>query len=200
MNRQPFYILLLKGTGYILLGNVLCFFMTMALTMFTGRSDNPGFVILMNVIAMLCAAAIFHMLIFTVGWKDGVRERSLVKNHRVDGPLPHRWIFLGLIMFAIAAAPTVILLLNKLFFPQEDTFFIYRFISGSAYPFIQTFVPMPEITTDAWVHTDLRQIDNMSPLFPALMLLFYAVIPVMTQLGWYIGYTDRFNKDNIMYK
>lgn len=200
MKRQPFYLLLLKGVGYIVLGNLLCFFMTMALTMFTSKSDNLGFVIMMNIIAMLCSLAIFHMLMFTVAWKDGARERSLVKNHRVDAPLPRRWIFLGLIMFVTAAAPTVVLLLNKLFFPEADTFYVYRFISGSAYPFIQTFVPMPELADKAWVQTDYRQIDDMSPLFPALMLLFYAVIPVMTQLGWYVGYTDKFNKDNIMYK
>ena len=187
MKRQPFYILLLKGIGYIVLGNVLCLFMTMAVTMFTSKSDNPGLVILLNIVAMLCSLAIFHMLMFTVGWQDGARERSLVRNHRVDAPLPRRWIYLGLIMFAIAAAPTVVLLLNKLFFPEADTFYVYRFISGSAYPFIQTFVPMPDLATDAWVQTDFRQIDIMSPLFPALMLLYYAIIPVMTQLGWYIG-------------
>ena len=200
MKRQPFYILLLTGIGYIVLGNVLCLFMTMAVTMFTSKSDNPGLVILLNIVAMLCSLAIFHMLMFTVGWQDGARERSLVRNHRVDAPLPRRWIFLGLIMFAIAAAPTVVLLLNKLFFPEADTFYVYRFISGSAYPFIQTFVPMPDLATDAWVQTDFRQIDIMSPLFPALMLLYYAIIPVMTQLGWYIGYTDKFNKDSIVYK
>ena len=152
MKRQPFYILLLKGIGYIVLGNALCFFMTMALTMFTSKSDNPGFVILMDIIAILCSLAIFHMLMFTVAWKDGARERSLVKNHRVDAPLPHRWLILGIIMFLIAALPTIVLLLNKLFFPQADTFYIYRFVSGSAYPFIQTFVPMPELETKAWVH------------------------------------------------
>ncbi len=200
MKRQPFYILLLKGIGYIVLGNFLCFFMTMALTMFTSKSDNPGFVILMNIIAMICSALIFHMLVFTVAWKDGTRERSLVKNKRVDGPLPHRWIFLGVILFLIAAAPTIVLLLNKLFFPEADTFYVYRFISGSAYPFIQTFVPMPELADKAWVETTYRQIDDMSPLFPALMMIFYAIIPAVTQLGWYVGYNDKFNKDNIMYK
>ena len=200
MKRQPFYILLLKGIGYIVLGNFLCFFMTMALTMFTSKSDNPGFVILMNIIAMICSALIFHMLVFTVAWKDGTRERSLVKNKRVDGHLPRRWIFLGVILFLIAAAPTIVLLLNKLFFPEADTFYVYRFISGSAYPFIQTFVPMPELADKAWVETTYRQIDDMSPLFPALMLIFYAIIPAVTQLGWYVGYNDKFNKDNIMYK
>ena len=40
MKRQPFYILLLKGIGYIVLGNVLCFFMTMALTMFISKGST----------------------------------------------------------------------------------------------------------------------------------------------------------------
>lgn len=200
MTRQPFYFLLLKGIGYIVLGNVLCLFMTMALAMFTSGSDNTGLVILLDIVAMICAAAIFHMLVFTVAWKDGSRERSLVKNRRVDAPLPHRWIWLGLIMFVVAAAPTILLLLNKLFFPEIDTFYFYPLISGSAYPFVQTFVPMPEIETEAWVQTSYRRIDSMSPLFPALMLIFYAVIPVMTQLGWYVGYNDKFTKDSVVYK
>lgn len=193
MKRQPFYILLLKGIGYIVLGNVLCLFMTMALSMF-------GSNIVFNVLAMICGTLIFHMLVFTVAWKDGARERSLVKNHRVDSPLKYRWIILGIIMFVIAAAPTVVLLLNKLFFPESDTLYIYRFISGSAYPFIQTFIPQPDLETKAWIPTDYRQIDSMSPVFPALMLIFYAIIPAVTQFGWYVGFTDKFNKDNIVYK
>lgn len=197
MKRQPFYILLLKGIGYIVLGNVLCLFMTMAMTMF---STMLGGDIVFNVLAMICGTLIFHMLIFTVAWKDGARERSLIKNHRVDSPLKYRWIILGILMFVIAAAPTVVLLLNKLFFPEGDTLFIYRFVSGSAYPFIQTFIPQPDLETKAWIHTDYRQIDGMSPLFPALMLIFYAIIPAVTQFGWYVGFTDKFNTDKIVYK
>lgn len=193
MKRQPFYILLLKGIGYIILGNILCMFMTMALSMFGGN-------IVFNILSIFCGTLIFYMLIFTVAWKDGARERSLVKNHRVDAPLKYRWIYLGVIMYVIAALPTLVLLLNKLFFPEQDTLFEYRFISGSAYPFIQTFIPQPDISTMAWEHTDYRQIDSMPALFPALMLVYYAVIPAVTQFGWYVGFNDKFNKENIMYK
>ena len=193
MTRQPFYILLLKGIGYITLGNVLCLFMTMALSMFGGN-------IIFNIIAMICGTLIFHMLVFAVAWKDGVRERNLVKYHRVDSPLKYRWLILGFILFAIAASPTELLLLNKLFFPDNDTLYFYRFISGSAFPFIQTFIPKPDLDSPAWIPTEYRQIDSMPVLFPALMLIFYAVIPVMTQLGWYIGYYDKFNSDKIIYK
>lgn len=191
---------MLKGFGYIVLANALCLFVTMALSIFSSKLDQFGANILFNIITIICCTLIFFMLVFTVAWKDGCRERSLVKNHRVDAPLKHRWIFLGLLMFAFAALPTVVLLLNKLFFPQEDTFFMYRFISGSAYPFILSFVPSPDLDTKAWIPTDYRQLDSMSALFPALMLLYYAVIPVVTQLGWHFGYTDKFNSEKLMYK
>lgn len=191
---------MLKGFGYIILGNFLCLFMTMALTMFSTSLNFYGAEVIFNILAMLCGTLVFYMLVFTVAWKDGDRERNLLKNHRIEAPLPHRWIWLGLIMFVFAAIPTLVLLLNKLFFPQADTFFLYRFISGSAYPFIQTFVPMPELSSVAWAATDFRQIDIMSPLFPALMLVYYALIPVVTQLGWYTGFTDKLNADKIIYK
>lgn len=32
------------------------------------------------------------------------------------------------------------------------------------------------------------------------MLVYYAVIPAVTQFGWYVGFNDKFNKENIMYK
>lgn len=197
MTRQPFYILLLKGIGYITLGNVLCLFMTMALTIFTVQI---GAELIFNIIAMICGTLIFYMLVFTVAWKDGVRERNLIKFRRVESPLKYRWIILGIILFVIAASPTILLLLNKLFFPESDTLYIYRFISGSAYPFIQTFIPHPKLETVAWMPTNYRQIDEMSALFPALMLVYYALIPVATQLGWYFGYYDKFNAEKIMYK
>ena len=197
MKRQPFYILLLKGIGYIVLGNILCLFMTMALTMLTNMAGGE---ILFNILAMICGTLIFYMLVFTVGWKDGSHERKLVKNHRVDAPLKYRWILLGIILYVIAAMPSLILLLNKLVFPEEDTLLLYRLISGSAYPFIQTFIPQPELATKAWEPTSYRQIDSMPALFPALMLAYYALIPVITQLGWYIGYTDKWNTDKLMYK
>ncbi len=192
MQRRPFHILLLKGIGYIILGNVMCLIMTMALAMF-------GLNLFMNILSILCCSAVFYMLVFTVAWKDGCDERSLLKHGRVDKPLRYRWIFIGLLMFLFASIPTIILLLNKLFFPEEDTLFLYRFLSSSAYPFVNTFVPMVEANIDDW-HTSLRQFDNMSVWFPVLMLVYYALIPAVTQLGYYMGFNDKLNTDKIMYK
>ncbi len=171
----------------------MCLFMTMGLAMFGANMFT-------NILSILCGSAIFFMLVFTVAWKDGVAERSLVRYDRVDKPLKFRWIWIGTLMAVIAAAPTIVLLLNKLFFPEEDTLYLYRFISGSAFPFIMTFVPNVVTETEAWLPTSLRQIDLMSPLFPALMLLFYAVIPAVTQLGYWMGFNDKLNSDKVMYK
>lgn len=193
MQRKSFIKLLLSALGYIVLGNVMCLVMTMAVSMF-------GLNWFTKILAIVCCTAVFFMLIFTAAWKDGVRERSLVKLGRVECELKHRWVLIGIVAGFIAAVPTIILLLNKLFFPQEDTLFVYRFISGSAYPFVLAFVE-PVITESmAWEETTLRQIDNMSPLFPALMLIYYALIPVVSQIGYRMGFNDTLNSDKIMYK
>ena len=192
MKRRSFLSLALSGIGYIVLGNVMCLVMTMALAMF-------GVSLFTNVISIFCCTAVFYMLVFTVAWKDGTAERSLVKNGRVEKPLKYRWIAIGLVMFAVAAIPTIILLLNKLFFPEADTLFVYRFISASAYPFVNTFIPAAEADIDLW-HTSMRQIDNMTVLFPVLMLVYYLLIPAITQLGYYMGFNDKLNAEKIMYK
>lgn len=193
MKRASFWKITLSGIGYIVLGNVMCLFMTMAVTMF-------GSNLFTHIVAILCGSTVFFSLIFTVAWKDGVRERSVVKLGREHSEQKFRWIAPGLVMFAVSAAPTVVLLLNKLFFPDSDTFLLYRFVSGSAFPFILTFVEPVVTENEAWVQTTLRQIDNMPVLFPVLMLVFYALVPVATQLGYWCGYNDKLSKDKIMYK
>lgn len=170
----------------------MCLIMTMALAMF-------GLNVFFKILTILCCTAVFFMLIFTVAWKDGCDERSLVKNGRVDAPAKYRWIVIGALLFLAAAVPTMILLLNKLFFPEMDTLYFYRFISASAYPFVNMFIPTADANVDAW-HTTQRQFDNMSVWFPALMLVYYALIPAVTQLGFYMGYNDKLNTDKIMYK
>ena len=61
------------------------------------------------------------------------------------------------------------------------------------------FIPPVTTESEAWVETSLRQIDNMSMIFPILMMVYYLLIPVATQFGYYIGFNDKLNKDKIMY-
>lgn len=194
MERRSFFKLWLTGVAYIVLGNVMCLFATMGLMMF---GKNP----FTNILGMIFAVLIFYLLMFTVAWKDGVRERSLVRNGRVNGPLKNRWLLIGLAMFAVAIIPTVVLLLNVLFFPEADTLFFYKFVNGSAFPFVSTFIPTVELEKEVWVETaSIRQIDNMSVLFPVLMIVYYLLIPASTCIGYRMGYNDTLNADKIMYK
>ncbi|MDE7361997.1 MAG: hypothetical protein K2N38_08705 [Oscillospiraceae bacterium] len=188
MKRESFGILTLKGLGYVVLGNVLCLVMTVAVFVF-------GSNMIVKTIAVGCSAIIFFSLVFTAAWRNGAREHSLVKLGRVDSEVKYRWIAIGLIMFVFAAAPTVFLLANKLFFPEQDNLIIYQFISGSAYPLVLTFTPRAESLV-----SQTSRVESMSVLFPVFMLLYYALIPVVTQLGFWVGYKDKFNPDKIMYK
>lgn len=194
MERRSFLNLWLTGVGYIVLGNVMCLFATMGLTMF-GKN------LFTNVLGIIFAMLIFFLLMFTVAWKDGTRERALVRNGRVDGPLKYRWVLIGLAMFAVAIIPTVVLLLNVLFFPEADTLFFYKFVNGSAFPFVSTFIPVPELDKEVWIEAaTTRQIDNMPIPFPVLMIAYYALIPAATHIGYSMGYNDTLNTDKIMYK
>lgn len=188
MKRESFGILTLKGVGFVILGNVLCLIMTMAIFVF-------GSNLFIKVLAIAFSAIIFFSLVFTVAWKNGVKERKLVKFGRVENESKYRWIAIGLIMFVVAAAPSVFLLFNKLFFPERDNLLIYQFISGSAYPLVLTFTPQIDVLV-----TQESRVEIMSAAFPTLMIVYYALIPFFTQLGYWLGFNDKLNTDRIIYK
>lgn len=188
MKRDPFGKLVLKGIGFVVFGNVLCLVMTMAIFFF-------GDYAIIKILAILFAVLIFFSLVFTAAWKDGVRERKIMSRSTELGEKKFRWIAVGAIMFVFAAAPTFFLLFNKLFFPESDNLLIYQFISGSAYPFVITFTPKAESLSSS-----VSRIETMSVLLPSLLLVYYALIPAVTQLGFWVGYRDKLNTDKIMYK
>ena len=188
MKRESFGKLVLKGIGYVVFGNVLCLVMTMAIFFF-------GDYAIIKVLAILFAALIFFSLIFTVAWKDGVRERKMISLRPEIGEKKFRWVAIGLIMFVFAAAPTVFLLFNKLFFPESDNLLIYQFISGSAYPFVIAFTPKADSLSGS-----VSRVETMSVLLPSLLLAYYALIPAVTQLGFWVGYRDKLNADKIIYR
>lgn len=193
MKTESFGKLLLKGLGYVVFGNVLCVIMTMAVHMF-------GNMWLTNALAIILGTAIFYSLVLTVAWKNGIKERNLARLHHAEELKKHRWLAIGLIMFVFAAAPSVVLLLNKLVFPTQDLLLPYQFISGSSYPFVLAFVPTVESDGYAWVTSQVNRIDSVNVLFPVLMIAYYALIPEVTELGYWIGFNDKLNADKIIYK
>lgn len=180
MKRTCFGLLLLKGIGYVILGNVLCAIMTTAMFVF-------GSNFLTKSLSIAFSAVIFWSLIFTFGLKEGAKEHSLVKYKRVQHKLKYRALFAGFIMFLFAAAPSAALLINKLLFPEHDILTIYQFVSGSSFPFVQAFIPTINVKL-AWQPTSALRINNMHTSFPALMCAYYLLIPAITQLGFHHGY------------
>lgn len=190
--RRSFVKLTIEGIGTVVLGNVLCAVMTVGIYVF-------GSNILTKVLSIMCGVLIFHLPIFTFGWREGKREYNLVRYKRVEGEKKYRCLKSGVIMFLFAAIPSAVLLLNKLLFPKEDLIMLYQFISGSAYPFVQTFIP-PVETELAWAGSNALRIDGMSVMFPILMFAYYLLIPLSAQLGFWCGFENKLDPDKIIYK
>lgn len=193
MKTESFGKLLFKGIGYVIFGNVLCVFMTMAVHMFGNN-------LFTNALAIILGTAIFYSLVFTAAWKYGANERKLVKFHNSEGLKKRFRLAVWLIMFVFAAAPSIVLLLNKLVFPDQDLLLPYQFISGSSYPFVLAFVPPVESDGYAWVTSEVNRVDSVNVMFPVLMIAYYALIPVVTELGYWVGFNDKLNADKIIYK
>ena len=79
------------------------------------------------------------------------------------------------------------LLLDKLCGWYFDMTFVHRIIDGLVYPLSLMIVPE-------------NTIDSMDIFVPFIYMLCYAGIPAATHLGYYFGYTQKFNKDDIMYQ
>ena len=90
MQRKSFGKQCLIGIGYVFLGNILCFIVTLATGAFL---TNVFFKWLLILITFL----VFFSLVFTAAWKAGYAERTMMKNHRIDAPLPNRWIWVSFI-------------------------------------------------------------------------------------------------------
>ncbi len=79
MRRTQFWKLLLAGTGYMLLGSFMGTIITAAMSFIINNVIVAG-------IIFLSALVIFFSLIFLPAYKDGIKERKLVKNKRADIP------------------------------------------------------------------------------------------------------------------
>ena len=178
--RQPLYKLFLSGLVYMVCGNLLCTIMTIS----TAPFIEPVFV---KVIVFILALAIFYSLMFTAGYKDGDREQKYVRLHKAEPPNEYKWVKIGVLLKLIMFIPSVLLLLNKLCGWYFDMTMVYRIIDGMVYSLSLILVPDSNI-------------DSMAVFVPVIFMLCYALIPVATHLGFYFGYTQKFDKQKILYK
>ncbi len=181
MQRKPFWKLLITGVGYMILGNFMGTVMTVALSMFAD-------VTFVTVILFALTLFVFYSLVFTAAFKDGQRERLMVKNHRVDSPIKGRWALIGVIMFAIMCIPSLILFFDALLGLFDGFLIPYRMICGMIYPLALT------------MGVNYSAISLLPPYFTFVFMGCYILIPLAAHLGFNAGYKDSFNSEKIMYE
>ena len=181
MQRKSFFKLFLTGLGYMLLGNFMSTIMTAALAFMIDNS-------IVQVVIFILTLFIFYSLVFLAGYKDGTRERLMVKNKRIEGPIKGRWIRIGLCLWAVMCIPSIILLFDKLYALFDGYIITYRIICGTVYPLLLA------------IGINTSSLDIMPIYIPFVAIAVYAFIPFATHLGYKFGYEDKFNPDKIMYE
>lgn len=181
MQRKPFWKLLLLGVGYMALGNVMCTVMTVAASVV---ANITAVLILLFILTVF----IFYSLCFTVAYKDGQRERIMLKNHRIESASSKRWTLAGFIMLVIMSVPSLLLYIDANVKLLSGYLIPYRMICGMIYPLALVMgVNHPEI-------------ENFPPHYALIFAACYILIPLATTVGYNFGLNDKFNPDKIMYE
>lgn len=181
MQRKPFWKLLIIGIGYMVLGNVMSTVMTVALSVW---ADVPAVMGILFVFTLF----VFYSVVFTAAFKDGQRERLMVKNHRVEAPIKGRWLKIGLIMLSVMCIPSLILFFDAAYRLFDGYLIPYRMICGMIYPLSLA------------MGVNYSEITQMPSYFAFIFMACYVLIPLATALGFDIGYKDKFNPDRILYE
>lgn len=181
MRRKPFWKLLLLGVGYMALGNVMSTVMTVAASVV---ANVTAILILLFILTLF----IFYSLCFTVAYKDGQCERTMLKNHRIESASSKRWTLAGFIMLAIMSIPSALLYIDaniKLF---SGYLIPYRMICGMIYPLALA------------MGVNYVDIEVFPPYYALIFAACYVLIPLATTIGYNFGFNDKFNPDKIIYE
>lgn len=181
MQRKSFLKLLAVAFGYMVLGNVMGTIMTVASSVIANISA-------IMVVLFIMTLFVFYSLMFTAAFKDGQRERLMVKNHRIDAPIKGRWLTIGFIMLIIMCIPSVILFFDASYRLFDGYLIPYRMICGMIYPLALA------------MGVNYSEISEMPPYFAFIFMACYILIPLATHLGFDVGFKDKFNPDKIMYE
>ncbi len=183
MQRDHILKIFLKGFAFALFGNILSGIMIISIA----PMISIWFVCF---VAFILTVFIYASLLFTAGWKDGTKENSMLKNHRVESVPKYRWIALGLIIGIIISVPSIIILFGKLGLINisGEYMFAHYFLNGTVRPLI--------ILSGM---KDAAPVDY--PLWlPIASALFYIIIsPIAAHIGYKFGVDDKV-KENIMFE
>lgn len=171
-------MILIKGFGFMVFGNVLGGIMTISIAPFLSEWYIPY-------IAVLFTLFIYGSLLFTAGLRDGQREAKMLRSKRVESIPKYRWIYLGLILGGIMCALCSFLVLCALgiLTLTGETLLGSLFVFGALAP--------------AFYIADTTE---MSIVFPLVIMAIYIILtPVCAQFGYRFGVDDRSFKD-MMYE
>ena len=179
MQREHFLKIFVKGLGYAFFGNILSGIMVFSIAPVIG-------IWLLTAVALLFTLFIYGSLLFTAGYRDGQRERKLIKNHRVETTPKNRWIVYGLIIGAIMAIPGYVILAAKLvpFAVSGEFMFAFRFINGAVTPLLYA----SEMQAAAPVDYPLW-------LCIAFIGIYVILSPLLAQIGYKFGFDDKARTD-----
>jgi len=184
MQREHILKIFAKGLGYAFFGNLLSGIMIISIA----PMISVWFICL---VAVLFTLFIYASLLFTAGYRDGQKERSMLRNKRTETAPKYRWIILGLIIGVIISVPTIIVLLGKLgaVAISGEYMFAYRFLNGAVFPLYHI----------AQVHAEVAVAD-----FPLWLLLtctgiFVIFTPLAAHIGYKFGFDEK-TKESLMYE
>lgn len=183
MQREHFLKIFVKGLGYAFFGNILSGIMVISIA--------PAISVwLITVAALLFTLFIYGSLLFTAGYRDGQRENKLIANHRVETTPKARWISYGLIIGAITAIPSILLLAAKFgaFAVSQEFMFAFRFLNGAVTPLL--YVSEMQAAAPA---------DYPLWLCIAFIGIYVVISPIAAHIGYKFGFDDK-KRTSIMYE
>jgi len=157
------------------MGNLLAGVMTFSLQAFRDSKIMMGGI-------QILALVIYLLLVGVPAYKDGLDENTMSKKKQA-APIPagvkYRWLAVGGILWGTAVIPSAAFLFGLL---GEG---VYKLISGAAAPL-------------SWilVNSDMR----LFSFAPYVFMGVYALTVPACHVGFMLGFHDKLNKDNMMYK
>jgi hypothetical protein len=168
MQKKSFLNLLLPGLGYMVMGNLLATVMSFSLYSLAGNPTIVG-------MSVLFALAIYYLLVAVPAYKSGQEDSGKLKRANSEEPAPpkYKWLFVGVVLFAVMMIPTIMLMFNAINIGW------YRLICGAINPLSGLIVrgAVPFVGIGVYVLT----------------------IPAC-HIGYVLGLGDKLSKENILYK
>lgn len=155
-----------------MLANFLGLIVTVSLAGFSNNAIVYG-------IAAFCSVALFILIMFSVGHKDGEHERKLITRKVIETPEPKKWYVIGVIVWVILCIPCIVLVMM----PAASYLIFFRFACGSMFALSLLF--------------GMREIPFWAPF---IFMGIFALTPIAARYGFYIGFYDKITIDSIVYE